>query len=187
MAYIKGVSEKYNERFERLQREPVILVHIDTTGLDAKKDHISRLTIIADDMLLYSQVFKCDTSRMSHRAAEVSGISAKDIANSPVTFVDELDQIRDMLASRLICCTSKDFLLAFLAAEGLSLCRDDVIDLKAIVGMMNHTYSRTTMADVLDTLLPADANRQVPDTTFERNFKMYECACNLKDIVSLHA
>lgn len=184
MVYIKGVSEKYNERFERLQKDPVILVHIDTTGLDAGKDHISRLTIIADDMLLYSQVFKCDTSRMSRRAAEVSGISVDDIAASPVSFADEANRIRDMLSNRLICCTSKDFMLAFLAAEGVSLDRDDVIDLKAIVGMMNHTYSRTTMADVLDTLLPADANRQVPDTTFERNFKMYECACVLKEMVS---
>ena len=183
-AYISGVSDKYDARFERLIREPVIFVHIDTTGLDANKDHISRLTIIADDTLVYCNVFKCDTSRMSNRAVDVSGITREEINASTATFASEIPEISAMITGKLICCTSKDFMLDFFANEGLALDRDDVIDLRAIVGMMNHTYSRTTMADVLDALLPENVDRSVPDTTFERNFKMYDAACNLKEMIS---
>ena len=183
-AYISGVSDKYDERFRRLIHEPVIFVHIDTTGLKAATDHISRLTVIADDILVYCEVFKCDTSTMSRRAEEVSGITKEEIAESEITFQEAQAEISAILSDKLICCTNKDFLLEFLAAEGLLLERDDVIDLKAIVGMMNHTYSRTTMADVLNTLLPDTSDKSVPDTTFERNFKMYDAACNLKEMIS---
>ena len=182
--YISGVSERYDDRLARLIRDPVIFVHIDTTGLDANRDHISRLSIIADDMLVYCNVFKCDTSRMSNRAVDVSGITREDINASDVTFADEIPVISSMITGKLICCTSKDFMLDFMANEGLALNRDDVIDLKAIVGMMNGTYSRTSMADVLKALLPDTVDKSVPDTTFERNFKMYSAACNLKEQIS---
>ena len=183
-AYISGVSDKYDARFERLIREPVILVHVDTTGLDCKRDHISRLTIFADDTLVYCNVFNCDTSNMSNRAVDVSGLTREEIKASSVKFSDEIAEIASMISGKLICCTSKDFMLDFLSAEGLDLDRDDVIDLKAVVGMMNHTYSRTTMADVLNTLLPNRVSSNAPDTTFERNFEMYKAACALKDMIS---
>ena len=182
--FIDGVSDKYDSRFERLQREPVIYVQMDTTGLDAYKDVITRLSILADDALVYDQIFKCDASKLTKRAAEVSGVSRENLMDADVTFADALAEIKDMLAGRLICCSNKDFMLKFFEAEGLLLDRDDVIDLKAIVGMMNHTYSRTKMEDVLDTLLPAGVDRTMPNTTWERNFKMYECACALKNMIS---
>ena len=182
--FIDGVSDKYDGRFIRLQSEPVIYVQVDTTGLDEHRDFITRLSILADDDLVYNQIFRCDPSRLTPRAAEVSGISKDDLLEAPVTFADELENIKAMLMGRLICCSNKDFMLKFFEAAGLSLDRDDVIDLKAIAGMMNHTYSRTKMEDVLDTFLPPHKDRSVPTTTWERNFKMYECACALKEMVS---
>ena len=106
------------------------------------------------------------------------------VIEDEAALADALAEIKDMLAGRLICCSNKYFMLKFFEAEGLLLDRDDVIDLKAIVGMMNHTYSRTKMEDVLDTLLPAGVDRTMPNTTWERNFKMYECACALKNMIS---
>ena len=182
--YLDGVSDKYNNRLERLQREPVIYVHIDTTGI-GKNDRVTRMSILADDTLAYYQVFNlgADIGKMTRKAVELSGITRDDLQAAPVSFADEKETIRTMLDGKLIICTGKDFMLEFLEREGLVLERDDVIDLRAIVGMMNHTYSRTTMNDVLNTLY----GPIVPEyeTTQERNFLMYQCATRLKEIVEI--
>ena len=180
---INGVSDKYDARLHRLKKDGVLYIQVDTTGLTAHNDVITRLTILDEGYVVYDQVFKCDAGKLTRKAAEVSGITRDDLREATVTFADALPNLKEQLMGRLLCCCNKDFMLSFLEAEGLSLNRDDIIDLRAIVGQMNHTYSRTTMEDVLRKLTPPDMDDTMPATTWERNFKMYECACTLRDMI----
>lgn len=180
---INGVSDKYDDRLRRMKKEDIFYIQVDTTGLTPHNDVITRLTILEGGYVVYDQVFKCDAGKLTRRAAEVSGITREDLLEATVTFADVLPDLQNRLSGRLLCCCNKDFMLSFLEAEGLYLNRDDIIDLRAIVGQMNHTYSRTTMEDVLRKLTPSDMDNTMPDTTWERNFKMYQCACTLREMI----
>ena len=166
------------DKVTRLKTAPVIFIHIDTTGLGVE-DEIVRLSIVADDSLVYDEIYYTERA-MNEQAARVSGISPQSILESTVCFEDEVWSLKEMLSDKLLICVNDNFTKKFLSKADLELDDKNLIDLTKATDF----FASGTIKTASDMLQFYGYESNAGKTTFDRNFIYYDCACKLQYMTS---
>lgn len=162
------------EKVRLYRTSPVIFLHIDTTGLGID-DEIVRLTIIADDTLVYDEIF--NSSREANtQALRASGLTNTEIQESTTFLKDEISVIENMICNKLIVCINDNFTKKYLLKAGFDIHDNDLLDLTQATDY----FAKGTIKSAYDAMSFYGHDASKSRNTFEKNFVFYDCACKLK-------
>lgn len=169
-------SLSLREKVRQYKNVPVILIHIDTTGL-GNDDEVIRLSILSDNILVYDEIYHVNKA-INPQAARVSGISNDMVQQSNKRFVDDVFYLTEMLNDKLLVCVNENFTKKFLSRAGLDLRSDNLIDLTKATDF----FARDTIRSAGEMLkfYGYDTNMNLTTNTFDRTFIYYDCACKLQ-------
>ena len=166
------------DKVKALKTAPVIFLHIDTTGLGAD-DVVVRITIISDDTLVYDEIYHTNRP-INEQASRISGISQQDIFDSDVYLRDEVSSLEYMLADKLLICVNDSFTKNFLARSGLEIDDKNLLDLTKATDFFASGFIKSSR----DMLSFYGYDVKAAETTFDRNFILYDCAWKLKTMAN---
>jgi uncharacterized protein YprB with RNaseH-like and TPR domain len=162
------------EKIQQYKTSPVIFVHIDTTGL-GNDDELVRLTIIADDTIVYDEIYH-SARDVTQQALRASGLTAEEIKESEILFKDKIETIESMIQDKLLVCINARFTQKFLLKAGLNISENNLLDLSQATDWFSIDEIKSSAEAIKFYGYDEDKSKN----TFERNFIFYDCACKLK-------
>lgn len=169
-------SLSLGDKIRQYKNVPVILIHIDTTGL-GNDDEVIRCSIFSDNFLVYDELYQVN-KQINPQAARVSGISDEMLKQSGKRFVDDVFYLSEMLENKLLVCVNESFTKKFLSKAGLELKPYNLLDLTKATDF----FARDSVRSANDMLkfYGYDTQTNAGINTFDRTFLYYDCACKLQ-------